>query len=180
MRAMLSIRGLFLSLLLAGVTIIPNLALAGGIGVFNGTGFHFGEALTERSGQGSWLNEGGGVEIALGDKALRFSGRLRFAYNAVLNLEGGMRSAGVLSVGVQIGLLPDVERPFGLYLAVDMGVSPIVRDMRVYFFGDVGPGIRVRIKDRAVLFAELTALLRYEGSFSAGPMVFLGVRFPFE
>lgn len=198
MRAMLSIEPVQIPLwccaaLLALVSLlaVSSPALAGGLGAFNGTGFHFGEALGEGAETGSWMNEGGGVELVLGPRDVRLNGRLRFAYNAIIDLgERGdsgseassaqVRHSGVMSVGAMVGLLPEVAEKFGLYLAVDLGISPLVQNMQFYFFADLGPGVRFHVTDRLTLFAELAGLFRYDTSFSGGVLMSLGARFPFE
>ena len=42
----------------------------------------------------------------------------------------------------------DLERRLGLYLFVDMGVSPLVTHMRAFVFGDLGVGLSYRVADR--------------------------------
>ena len=180
MRAMPSLRSFFRVLGLTLVLSLPGLANAGGISIYNATGFHFGEPLSEEGGQGRWMNEGGGLGVVLGPADSRLLGRLRFAYNAVIDLAGGTRHVAVLSAGVQIELLPDLTKRFGLYLVTDMGITPLFTDMRLYLFADVGPGVRFDLNDRLSLFAEVCALVRYENSFYAGPQFYLGARIAFD
>jgi len=159
---------------------LPGLAQAGGISIYNGTGFHFGAPLSEEGGEGRWLNEGGGFGVILGPADSRLLGRMRFAYNAIIDLAGGTRHVALFSAGVQIEMLPDVSKRFGLYLATDMGITPLFTDMRLYLFADVGPGVRFDVTEKFSLFAEVCALLRYENSFYAGPQFYLGARFSFD
>jgi len=180
MRAMPSLRSFFRVLGLTLALSLPGLANAGGISLYNATGFHFGEPLSEEGGQGRWMNEGGGLGVVLGPADSRLLGRLRFAYNAVIDLAGGTRHVAVLSAGVQIELLPDLTKRFGLYLVTDMGITPLFTDMRLYLFADVGPGVRFDLNDRLSLFAEVCALVRYENSFYAGPQFYLGARIAFD
>ncbi len=178
---MLALRSTLLALIL-GSLLLPASAMAGGIGGFNLTGFHFGEALREGGGVGRWLDEGGGVEIVLGSQDSRIKGRIRFAYNAIIDLDlvadgGGVQHAGVFSGGAMVELLPAFdEKKFGLYIAVDVGVSPLVTNGRAFVYLDAGPGVRIDVNERFGLFAEVTGWLRYEKGFYGGPMIFLGAR----
>ncbi len=153
---------------------------ASGISVYNGTGFHFGEPLNEKGGEGRWFNEGGGIGLLLGPPGSRLLGRVRFAYNAVIDLAGGTRHVAVLSAGVQVELLPDVNKRFGLYVVTDVGITPLFTDMRLYLFADVGPGVRFDVHRRVSLFAEVCALFRYENGFYAGPQFYFGARFALD
>jgi hypothetical protein len=170
--------------LLMGVFVAPSPVLAGGIGAYNGTGFHFGRALTTTGGQGAWLNEGGGVELLLGRQTSRIHGRLRFAYNAIIDLTEGsevpVRHSAVIGLGAKIELLEDIETPGGLYIAADIGVSPLVTHLRSYFFVDLGAGVRFNPAERVSLFAEVTFLLRFQKVVAAGPMFFFGARVAFD
>ncbi|MBJ93290.1 MAG: hypothetical protein CMP23_02315 [Rickettsiales bacterium] len=176
MRGMSASRLLLSSLVLFAALALPSAASAGGISVLNATGFHFGAPLTEEGGEGRWLNQGGAVGVLLGPAKSRMLGRVRVGYNAVINLDGGVRHVGVLSAGLKIELLPELENRFGLYIATDLGITPLFTDMRLYAFGDVGVGIRFNLNEPFSLFAEVCALIRYEDSFYAGPQFFLGAR----
>ena len=81
---------------------------------------------------------------------------------------------------MQIELLPEPSNRFGLYLATDVGITPLFTDMRLYLFADVGPGVRWDLNPKVSLFAEVCALFRYENSFYAGPQFYLGARFAFD
>lgn len=175
--------------LLALVALLPASALAGGVGFFNGTGFHVGPALSQAGGTGTWIDEGGGVELFLGKRDVRLQGRLRFAYNAVIDVtplpdgieaKNRVRHSATLSIGAKVDLLPDVEKPFGFYIAADIGVAPLVRDLANYFWVDVGPGVRVHVNEVFGLFAELTGVVRYQNAFSGGALLFLGARLSFD
>ncbi len=171
--------------LLLAATLFLGLAVcgsahAGGISLYNGTGFHFGEPLNEGGGDGRWFNEGGGLGVVLGAADSRVMGRVRMAYNAVIDLAGGTRHVALLSAGVQVELLPDPSKRFGLYLVTDMGITPLFTDMRLYLFADVGPGVRFDVHERVSLFAEVCALFRYENSFYAGPQFYFGARLAFD
>lgn len=190
----LSLSCVFVLAVLVSLVAVPGPAFCGGLGAYNGTGLHFGEALGEGAENGRWLNEGGGLELTLGARDARLNGRLRFAYNAIIDLDAmriegsaesspqdvAVRHSGVMSVGATVGLLPDLARKLGLYLAVDLGISPLVQNMQFYFFATLGPGLRVHATDRLTLFVELGGLFRYDTSFSGGALMSLGARFPFE
>lgn len=188
-RAMLA-RALILCSLLS-LLLVPGTALAGGVGFFVSPGFHAGPALSAAGGTGTWMDVGGGVELFLGKRDSRVHGRLRFAYNGVMDvtpLPEGVEAApgsrvshsGVLSLGAKIDLLPEVEKPFSLYIAADVGVSPLVKHIKNYFWVDLGPGIRINANDVLSVFAELTGVVRFENGFSGGALVVAGVRLSFD
>jgi hypothetical protein len=180
MRAMPPTRHLLLAATVFLGLAVCGPAQAGGISLYNGTGFHFGEPLNEAGGEGRWFNEGGGIGVVLGAADSRVMGRVRMAYNAVIDLSGGVRHVALLSAGVQVELLPDPSKRFGLYLVADMGITPLFTDMRLYLFADVGPGVRFDVHERVSLFAEVCALFRYENSFYAGPQFYFGARLAFD
>lgn len=184
----MSARASLLCLLLLAL-LVPGSASAGGVGFFNGTGFHSGKALSQVGGRGTWVNEGGGVEVFLGKRDFRLHGRLRFAYNAVMDVtplaEGQVAKnrvahSGVISLGAKVDLLPDLAQPFGLYVVADIGVAPLVRHGRGYMFVDMGPGVRAQVNPVLQLFAELTGIVRYENGFTGGALLFLGARLSFD
>lgn len=155
-------------------------AHAGGLGVFDATGLHFGSALDSTGGTGSWLDQGGGLEINLGVRGTRVSGRLRLFYSAIIDLRGGVQHAGLFSGGMQVELLPDLDKKLGLYAVVDLGVSPLVTQLRIFMFADAGIGLRVHATDALTLFGEVTGQVRFDKRLSAGPLLFLGARFSFD
>lgn len=159
---------------------LPSTASAGGVGVFDQTGLHFGEALRDGGGTGKWLDQGGGLEINLGPPASRLSGRLRLSYAAIIDLDGGVQHAGLFSAGVQVELLKDLEKKLGVYALVDLGVSPLVTQIKFFVFADAGVGLRYRITDIVSVFGEVTGMFRYDKSASGGPLLFLGARFAFD
>jgi hypothetical protein len=188
-RAMLA-RALFLCSLLS-LLLVPGTALAGGVGFYGSPGFHAGPALSQAGGTGSWVDLGGGVELFLGKRDSRVHGRLRFGYNGVFDttpLPEGVEAApgsrishsAVISLGAKVELLEDVEKPFGLYIVGDIGVSPLVKHLKNYFWVDVGPGIRVNANDVMSVFAELTGIVRFENGFTGGAQVVAGVRLSFD
>ncbi len=174
--------------LLIGTLLSPT-AKAGGFGVYDSTAFHFGEALSEGGGNGTWLDQGVGLELFLGHRTSRLTGRLRFAYNAVVDLDPRntdretaerVQHTGLFAVGARVELLPDLEKVFGLYASLDFGVSPLVTNLRIFVFGQVGPGIRIRPVEALEIFAEVGALLRYEHAVGVGPSVQIGARVSFD
>lgn len=179
--------------LLAAVLLLPALllaapALAGGFGVYDQTGVHFGASLSQEGGAGVWLDQGGGVEILLGYRKTRLTGRIRLSYAAVIDLSARsddrtdyrVEHAGLVSGGVQVELLKDIDKKVGLYVAVDLGVAPLVTHMRAFMFADLGAGLRVRVDDVLALFVEATGMFRFDKAPAGGPLVFLGARFALD
>ncbi len=158
---------------------LPGTAFAGGVGAFDQTGFHFGDALREGGGTGKWMEQGGGVEVVLGKTDGRIAGRLRASYAAIIDLDGGVQHAGLFSVGAHVELL-DLDKKFGLYPLLDLGVSPLVTQIRFFVFADAGIGARYRITDVVSIFGEVTGIVRYDKAFTGGPMLYLGVRFAID
>jgi len=152
-------------------------AVNGTVGAFGLVGLHLGEALTASGAEGRWFDFGGGAEIGLASSTGRLAGRIRAGYYGVVDIDGAIRHNGVFSAGLSVQVLKDIQRPFGVYALVDMGVSPLVTELRVYVFADVGAGVRYRPAERVELFAEATAFLRFEKTMSAGPLFFFGARF---
>lgn len=180
MPRMLVIRRILPALLLC--LLLPTSASAGGIGFFNQTGFHFGEALSQAGGTGQWMDEGGGIEVLLGSQASRVKGRVRLSYSAIIDLQApdaalGIQHSGVVSGGVHVELLPDFEEKIaGLYVLVDVGVSPLVSQQRTFVFFDVGAGVRITPVERFSIFVEATGWMRVEKTLSGGPLFFVGAR----
>lgn len=181
MPRMLVIRRL-LPAALALSLLVPCAANAGSVGFFDQTGFHFGDALTERGGTGRWMDQGGGAEILLGSKGSRIHGRVRVSYAAIIDLDAGpgddaVQHSGIVSGGVQVELLKAFDdKPVGLYVLADVGVSPLVSHSRAFVFVDVGAGLRFTVDERVSLFAEGTGWLRFEKALGGGPLFFFGAR----
>ena len=182
MRALYAVVVLLIGLLMA----VP--AQAGGFGVFNQTGFHFGQALSEGADEGRWMDEGGGVELLIGYRKARLTGRIRLSYAAVIDIaprsdertDSVVEHAGLVSGGVQIELLKDLEKAFGLYIVVDLGVAPLVTHMRAFMFADAGIGLRVRPDEVLELFAEVAGMFRFDKTAAGGPLLYLGARFSID
>ena len=115
--------------------------------------------------------------MGLGSQSGRLSGRIRFSYYGTLDEASSIRHHGVLSAGLAVQLLKDTEKKFGAYALVDFGVSPLVTELRVFVFADVGVGVRYRVAERVELFGEVSAFLRFEKEMYAGPLAMLGARF---
>lgn len=162
------------------VLLLPPSAEAGGVGVVGQAGIHRGLARKEGGGESTWFDGGAGVEIDLGKNHGRAHARIRFLWNAAVDLAGGTQHAGVLSIGGRIELTPDTEAKAGLYLAGDLGVSPAVTHLRTFFFVDVGPGLRVDLSSWLSLFVEATFVVRVQEDPAYGPWVYGGLRFQFD
>ncbi|MEE2828084.1 MAG: hypothetical protein VX498_02760, partial [Myxococcota bacterium] len=140
----------------------------GSVGALGMFGLYFGEALDSEGGNGRWVDFGGGLEVGLGARSGRLHGRLRIAYQGVLDEAGEVRHNGIFSAGLGIQLRKDPLAPLGIYLPLDVGVSPLVTELRVFVFAHGGIGVRYQLGDRLELFGELTALLRFEKGLAAG------------
>ena len=181
-------RALPVALVLFSALLLAAPASAGGFGVYDQTGVHFGPALSEGGGTRVWLDQGAGVEILLGYRKTRLTGRIRLSYAAVIDLAARstdrsdyrVEHAGMVSGGVQVELLKDLESKVGLYVAADLGVSPLVTHMRAFMFADLGAGLRVRVNDVLALFVEATGMFRFDKTPAGGPLLFLGARFALD
>ena len=149
----------------------------GSIGAVGMFGLYFGEALDAEGGNGRWVDFGGGLEVGLGARSGRLQGRLRIAYQGVADEAGELRHNGIFSAGLAIQLRKDPLAPLGVYVPLDVGVSPLVTELRVFVFAHGGIGVRYQVGDRLELFGEITALLRFEKALSAGPLLTVGARF---
>ena len=165
---------------LALLMLVPCTAVAGSIGVFDATGFHFGDALTQTGGTGHWMDQGAGAEILLGSQGGRVMGRIRIAYTGIIDVGSGeadVQHAGIVGGGAYVELLKGfADKPVGLYVLADVGVSPLVSHKRAFVFVDVGAGLRVNLNDRLSLFVEASGWMRFEKALGGGPLVFFGAR----
>jgi len=179
--------------LLALLLLAPAPALAGGLGVYDTTGFHFGGALRDGGGLGKAMNQGVGLEVNLGSSTSRVHGRLKVWYQATLDLDvvgqtdedgnaltGGVTHSGLFGGGATIQLLPDLDQKFGVYLFTDVAVAPLVQHIRFYVQAQVGPAVRYKVNDVVQLFAEVGGLFRFEKSLAAGPVLQFGARFTLD
>lgn len=157
--------------------LVPASASAGGVGAYGGAGMHFGQALQEAGGTGKWLDVGGGAELLLGYRTSRVHGRIRLAYNAIIDLDGGVQHAGIFGGGAMVQLLPDPEKPLGLYVSLDLMLAPLVTQLRMFAYGLVGPGLRYHVNEVVEVFGELGLQVRYQKGVTAGPVLQGGVRF---
>lgn len=167
-------------LLVCACVALARPALAGGVGIFDQTGMHFGPALSEEGGTGIWFDQGAGLEILLGRRGERLAGRIRGSWLLLADLQGSARHAGLVSAGMQVELQPALDGALGLYAAGDLGVAPLATHLRVFAFADLGMGMRVRVAAFADLFVEVTGSFRFDRVAAGGPLIFLGARFTLD
>ena len=181
-------RALSVALVLLIGLLLAEPAQAGGFGVFDQDGLPFGASVSEDGGAGRWLDQGGGVEILLGYRKTRLTGRVRLSYAAIIDLaprsehrtDSRVEHAGLVSGGVQVELLKDLDRKLGLYLLADLGVAPLVTHLRAFMFADLGVGLRVRPTEVLELFVEATGMFRFDKAAAGGPLLYFGARFALD
>ena len=170
--------GFALALLL--MVLSPAPALAGGLGVFDMTGFHAGvDPSSEEGANGSWLDQGGGVELLIGGKATRIAGRVRVLYNYVYN-KTTSDHFGVALFGMEIQLLRNLQRPAGVHVHLDVGPGFIALQHEEFGMADLGLGVHRELGKHVTLFAEVSGQLRFRRKVWGGAVVTAGLRFPID
>ncbi|MCK6507618.1 hypothetical protein L6R53_30340 [Myxococcota bacterium] len=182
---------------------LPSQALAGGIGLLTTGGLHQTRAYyyDADGNQGidaqTRLNYGGGLMGVLGDKDDKVQGIMRLWYMQdqreadpdTGDTEGevfypayseqGPRHLGMFTAGVQWGLLGDPSKAM-LTLETHAGSGFATSDASEFLLIEVGPGGTLAVSDELVLFASVTADLRYRKRASLSENVYLGARFMFD
>lgn len=174
-------RALFASaaLLLGFAAAAP--AQAGGIALLETVGVHVGDRLSAEGGRGTWFDNGLGLELFLGKRHGRAEARFRFFWNASVDtLDNATTHSGALGVGGRIELLKDTAGRAGLYVAGDLGVSPVVQHNQAFFYVSLGPGVRVDLAGPLSFYAEPSFVVRVDDTVAVGPWVHLGIRAHFD
>ena len=162
--------------LLAGFT-APSTAVAGSVGVFSATGFHSGNSLTSEEDSATWLNQGAGIELELGSKNSRVTGRARGFYLGAFGAGGPLHQGGA-TFGITVRILPDLEKPFNVYALVDLGGAFAIVDHMEGLYGQIGAGFFHNIGQAPMrFFVEAAFELRYRQVVHSGAKVNIGVRF---
>jgi len=156
-------------------------ARAGGLGVFDVTGFHAGidPADAERGG-GAWFDQGGGIELLIGPRRSRIAGRARVFYNYVTPTLGNSNHFGVALFGLEVQLLRDLERPWGLHAHLDAGPGFLAIQHEEFGMADLGVGFHRDLADHVTLFAEISGQIRFRHIVWGGAMLTAGLRFPID
>ncbi len=168
------------ALVLLMTVLFPAPALAGGLGVFDMTGFHAGvDPASEEGANGTWLDQCGGIELLIGGKATRLSGRIRMLYNYVYS-KNTSDHFGVALLGMEIQLLRNLQRPAGVHIHLDAGPGFIALQHEEFGMADLGLGIHRELGKHITLFAEVSGQLRFRRKVWGGAVVTAGVRFPID
>ncbi len=164
---------------LASVT--PLSARAGGLGVFDVTGFHAGidPGDAERGG-GAWFDQGGGIELLIGPRQSRIAGRARVFYHFVTPTLGNSTHFGVALFGLEVQLLRDLEKPWGLHAHLDLGPGFLAVQHEEFGMADLGVGIHRDLADHLTLFAEISGQLRFRHLVWGGAVLTAGLRIPID
>jgi len=154
---------------------------AGGLGVVDLTGFHIGaDTADPDASQGTWLDQSAGVEVQIGSRASRVGGRVRVLYNYVHPTEAHSRHFGVALFGLEVQLLKDLQRPFGIHLHWDIGPAFLAHQHEEYGLAMVGFGLHRDLGDHVVLCAEVSGQLRFRKRVWGGAVASVALRFPFD
>ena len=188
---------------LSAAALVPNTALAGGIGLFGTGGMHGTKAYYYNSNlqQGVDIqqraNGGGGVEVLIGDKDDRVNGIMRLYANVDVNpgtpdfvgvnqsnaiwpkYADSTRTDLAATMGIQWGLLgePDGQQ---LILTSMFGSAFATVDNQEYFIGDLGVGGTMMLSDIIQLSGTINAQTRYRKSLSFAGGAYISARYMFD
>ena len=156
-------------------------ASAGGFGVLDMTGFHTGVDVSDPEGSGgTWLDQGGGVEVMIGARQSRIAGRVRVLYNFVHPAESHQQHYGLALFGFEVQLLGDLERPFGLHVFADLGPAFLAAQHGQFGMADIGVGLHGDLAQHATVLVEVGGQLRFRRHTWGGAVLMAGVRFPID
>lgn len=178
-------------------------AYAGGIGLVGTVGFHgdrvyyyqqntLGE-YEQMDPQNQFnLNYGGGLEVILGDKDNKILGifRLYFQQDApeqapasaeeyTFTYRTDARNVGMISAGLQFGVLGDPDRLQGNIIAT-MGSGFYTIDQTEFIQGEAGIGGSYMMSRHTQLAGWLTGGIRYRKRVYPMTSAYLGVRYLFD
>lgn len=161
--------------------LVARPAWAGGVGVFNMTGFHAGADVSgEGAETGTWLDEGVGLEILVGNRASRVRGRVRGMFNAVVPAEEHDQYFGVALFGMEVQLLRNLERPFGLHVHLDLGPAFLAKQHEEFGMAQVGFGLHHDFHPHLGVFAEVSGQVRFRRWVWGGAALTVGLRVPID
>jgi hypothetical protein len=173
------VRALAVAVFLAGVAFAGQ-ARAGGIGVLDMTGFHAGVDPADIEGAGTWFDQGGGIELWVGSRASRISGRVRVLYNNVSPAENYAQHFALATFGLEVQLLKNLEAPFGVHVHFDLGPAFLALQHEEFGMADLGVGIHGDLSEHVTLFAEVSGQMRFRRYVWGGAVFTGGVRFPID
>ncbi len=156
-------------------------ALAGGIGIYDLTGFHAGvDTADPEGGSGTWLDQGAGLEVWIGGRETRVSGRVRVFYNLVHPAEEHARHFGLALFGVEFQLLKDLTRPVGLHAFADVGPAFLAAQHGEFGMADLGVGFHGDLAKHLQVLVEVGGQLRFRRRVWGGAVLMAGLRFPID
>lgn len=159
---------------------IPG-AQAGGIGIYDMTGFHAGVDTSDPEGSsGTWLDQGGGLEISIGSRESRIGGRVRVLYNLVHPAEDHARHFGLALFGFEVQLRKDLSKPWGLHAFADVGPAFLAAQHGEFGMADLGVGLRGDLAEHLSLVVEVGGQLRFRRQVWGGAVLMAGLRFPID
>ncbi len=169
------------ALVLAATLGSAGSARAGAIGLVDTTGFHAGidPRSTDRS-TGVWLDQCGGVELLIGSRESRIAGRVRVMVNGVWPAPASSSLFGVALFGLEVQLLRDLTRPWGLHLHADLGPGFLALQHEEFGMADLGMGLHRDLSAHASLFVEIGGQIRFRGDVWGGAVLSAGMRFPID
>jgi len=195
-------------LLLVASATLATPAVAGGLGLIGTSGLHQTRLFYYDVDGDQYRNlqvrpnNGGGIEVVLGDKDDKLLGLARgfFMVDAApetptdpsgdppitVAVPEGPLYVGLTTVGVHWGVLGDPTR-FQAHIASNLGAAIVTLDSTTgeganleYVLGEVGVGAHYHFARKFQVYADAVFALRYRKSFSPGGSGYLGVRYMFD
>jgi hypothetical protein len=169
-------------LVVAALALAPaGSARAGGIGIYDLTGFHAGvDTADPEGGDGTWLDQGGGLEVWIGGRDARVNGRVRVFYNLVHPAEAHARHFGLALFGVEVQLLKELGTPFGLHAFADIGPAFLAAEHGEFGMADLGIGLHGDLAQHLQVVVEVGGQLRFRRQLWGGAVLMAGLRFPID
>ncbi len=156
-------------------------ARAGGVGIYDMTGFHAGTDPSDPEGSsGTWLDQGGGLEVSIGSRDSRILGRVRVFYNLVHPAEEHARHFGLALFGFEVQMRKDLARPWGLHAFADIGPAFLAAQHGEFGMVDLGVGLRGDLAEHVSLVVEVAGQMRFRRQVWGGAVLMAGLRFPID
>ncbi len=169
-------------LIVAALALVPaGGASAGGIGIFDLTGFHTGVDISDPEGaNATWLDQGVGLEVWIGGRESRISGRVRVFYNLVHPAEAHARHFGLALFGFEVQLLKELSKPFGLHAFADLGPAFLAAQHGEFGVADLGIGLHGDLAKHLQVVVEVGGQVRFRRKVLGGAVLMAGLRFPID